>query len=506
MRKIIYLCFLYFVCVCTSEAFAARAISDKKNKIADNNAACLPFDMPSNDIILNADKKVFAHYFNRFPLSMDNKHSITDYYMTQYFDPHGENNKWRFQGGYLRSRPLPVPPKASSNYKVENLKIEVRLAIARGINGFTFNILSLKDLDKDSYLDNLLAAAISVDPRFTIVLMPDMSALKKDIKAIKTIVDQMYDTEGLYRDKEGRLVISPFLTESVKPDEWSRLFKQLEKEGKPIAFIPTFLSAKSEYVTNYLPISEGFGTFGTPIPGQGKAQKDTINKIREGGKSYMAGISPQGYRPKSFVFWESKGSQAYRENWEAIIASKADSVQLTTWNDVGESTQIIPYTDNYGSSGTGFYNLTGYYASWYLTGKKPQITRDAIYYFYRKQTATAPTENLDQKLKSFHYYIEGEDKIDIVVFLTAPATLNMSLGGATLSRDFGAGMHNVSFPLMPGTPSFSLTRNNQNIIDFTSNTPIYANKGLPTGHGDMTYWSGSATTKGTCFTNNILAK
>ena len=71
--------------------------------------ACLPIDMPANDALFAAHKKVFAHYFNRFPLSLDNQDATVDYYSRQYLDPHGEHDKWLAQGGFLRARPLPVP-------------------------------------------------------------------------------------------------------------------------------------------------------------------------------------------------------------------------------------------------------------------------------------------------------------------------------------------------------------------------------------------------------------
>ncbi len=35
--------------------------------------ACLPFSMPSRDVLFGSSKKVFAHYFYPFPLSIDKR-------------------------------------------------------------------------------------------------------------------------------------------------------------------------------------------------------------------------------------------------------------------------------------------------------------------------------------------------------------------------------------------------------------------------------------------------
>ncbi len=45
-----------------------------------NNDSCLPFSMPDASVLFNSSKKVFAHYFYPFPLSMGNKSASDDYY------------------------------------------------------------------------------------------------------------------------------------------------------------------------------------------------------------------------------------------------------------------------------------------------------------------------------------------------------------------------------------------------------------------------------------------
>jgi len=109
------------------------------------------------------------------------------------------------------------------------------------------------------------------------------------------------------------------------------------------------------------------------------------------GKIYMMPVDPQQFRPKDFLFWEAGNSATVRNAWMSAILGASDWVQLVTWNDFSESSQIEPTTDSTlaGNIGTGFYNLNGYYASWYLTGQAPAITHDVLYYFYRREPVKA---------------------------------------------------------------------------------------------------------------------
>jgi len=105
----------------------AEAVSD-----AGGNA-CVPFAMPPTAALFGSTKRVFAHYFYPFPLSIDDKPAASDYYNLEYLAPDGESDKWLARGGYLRQRPLPVPVGSAATYAVDNMEREVRLAIAGGI-------------------------------------------------------------------------------------------------------------------------------------------------------------------------------------------------------------------------------------------------------------------------------------------------------------------------------------------------------------------------------------
>jgi hypothetical protein len=481
-----------------TDAGAANAVLTPVTPSAE---ACLPIDMPATDVLFAAPKKVFAHYFNRFPVSIDNKNAAVDYYSREYLNPDGEQGKWLAHGGYLRSRPLPVPVGQGSEYAIENLKREIRLALSRGITGFTFDILSLDDIKPGSYLPNMLKAASEVDRRFQIVLMPDMSAFGPDTGIVIKIIKALYNEPGLLHLPDGRLVVAPFLSESVSPAAWETFKSQLAQDQIKIAFVPTFLNHK--YIARYKTVGDGFGTWGTPLPRQGLAIKAGTAAAHAEGKIFMAGISGQGYRPKEYRYWEAQGSLAYRNSWLGAIEGGTDWIQLATWNDFGESTQVIPYTDRAGSSGTGYFNLTGFYASWFLTGKEPLITHDVLYYFYRRHPVRATAPKAGEQARNADFWQPGRDVIEVVGFLEAPGTLAISIDGNQYTKKVDAGIQSFSVPLGIGTPRFSLLRNDDVAISFEGTTPIVGEGDLPGGYADLTYWSGSASAKGTCFSDAI---
>jgi len=160
---------------------------------------------------------------------------------------------------------------------------------------------------------------------------------------------------------------------------------------------------------------------------------------------------------------------------------------------------VEPYTDATLRTdiGTGFYNLTGYYATWFLVGAQPPITHDVLYYFYRREptNAASPAQSVANKLTGG---AAAEDNIELVSFLAAPATLRITIGGRSFSQEAAAGISSFKVPSAPGSPQFALSRNGAEIFSFQGPVQIYGASGLPSGVIDMTYWSGSASKSGVC--------
>ena len=476
-------------------AAGAAQLADTKDP-----AACLPFSMPESSVLFKAQKKVFAHYFYPFPLSIDNKPADTDYYNVQYLNPKGENGKHAALGGYLRQRPLPVAPKPSSDSHLRNVEAEVQMAIARGITGFTIDVMSGKEAtDSNSHLNMLLKAAKAVDPRFKVVVMPDISALKADADSVARIIAVAAASDAAYRLDDGRLVVSAFNAGLNPPAWWQGIFDQLSSRGIKVAFVPTFLGWSGQAAT-FAGISHGFSDWGTATAASSESMKRDPSLAHDSfGKLYMMPVDPQQYRPKGSMYWEAGNSATFRTAWLSAINSGADWVQLVTWSDFSESSQVEPYTDATLRTdiGTGFFNLTGYYATWFLTGVQPPITHDVLYYFYRREptNAASPAQSAPNKLTGS---APAENNIELVSFLTAPATVAISIGGQSFKQEASAGISSFKVPTAPGNPLFSLSRNGAEVFSFQGPVQIYGASGLPSGIIDMTYWSGSASKSGIC--------
>ena len=212
----------------------------------------------------------------------------------------------------------------------------------------------------------------------------------------------------------------------------------------------------------------------------------------------MMPVDPQQFRPKDFLYWEAGNSSAFRDAWTSSIQGDADWVQLVTWNDFSESGQIAPMTDAtlQRKIGTGYYDLNGYYAAWFLTGQQPQISHDVLYYFYRRESTTAAAPKQSQ--------IAGiatgaaENDIELLAFLTSPGVLKITIGGKTFTQNAAAGIVSFKVPSQPGTPVFTLSRSGSDVVSLTGGVQIYGPSGLPSGVQDLTYWSGSASKSGVC--------
>jgi hypothetical protein len=455
--------------------------------------------MPSSNVLFNSPKRVFAHYFYPFPVSITNSAPATDYYNTQYLLKTGESNKWLKQGGYLRQRPLGVSPSTSPNWQQLNMEGEVRAAIARGITGFTFDSMSVSDAtNAKSQLHLMLAAAQAVDSRFKILIMPDMTTLKTDANAVMKIITVAAASPAAYRLSDGRLVVSPFDAGLNSPAWWQSLIKQLTGQGIQIALVPTFLNW-SLSADAFSAFSYGFSDWGsatavgaTALEGDPAIVHSAYKKI------FMMPVDPQQYRAKGFVYWEAGNSAALRNAWTDSIHGDADWIQLVTWNDLSESSAIEPVTDStlQRNIGTGFYDLTGYYANWFLTGQEPKITHDVLYYFYRREQTTSAASGQSQLAKI--YGGSAENSIELVGFLTSPGVLKITIGGKTYTQNAAAGIVSFKIPSQPGIPRFAMSRSGADVFSFPGGVQIYGSGGLPSGVQDLTYWSGSASKSGIC--------
>jgi hypothetical protein len=317
----------------------------------------------------------------------------------------------------------------------------------------------------------LCNAAQAVDPRFWIVPMLDMSSMVGLTQAQAVTLIAGLTHPSIAKLPDGRMLISAF-NATVQPLAfWQGVFTALNLQGINVDFIPVVLGSATSSVLD--PVAIGTGQWGTATPGSA------------GPAGYMAAILTQQFRPKDSKFWEASNTATFRADWLQAIAGGHPYAQIITWSDFSETGQVQPYTDATlnPNIGTVFYDLTAYYATWFLSGKQPLITQDTLYWCYRKMQSTAAHPN-----QANAFTVVGppeESNIELLAVLTAAGTLVIN----GTSMDAPAGITSFKVPASPGTPSFALRRN---VITFSGPVPIYGPEGSPAGTLDMTYWGGSA--------------
>ncbi len=196
-------------------------------------------------------------------------------------------------------------------------------------------------------------------------------------------------------------------------------------------------------------------------------------------------------RPKNQQYREAQNTALLRNGWELGAINKADWVQLITWNDYSECTEISP------STGTQqlFYDLNAYYIQWFKLGTAPTVVRDCIYYSHRQHATTAAPDLTQQTDGAFTIPSGGgtpSDNIEAYLFLTANATLEIEINGVITQQAVTAPRAVVTVPLQEGQPIFRIIRNSQTVATVQSRFPI--NNEIT--YQDLLYHGGSSLRAG----------
>lgn len=441
----------------------------------------LPFDMPAYEELVASEKKVFPHW-HLFKVSWDNKAPEKDFYDRAVAAPH---SKYPNKG---RQRPLPRPVRDAPDWMVLDMMYEIRLARAIGCDGFLMNHFGRNN----RHVRAMLEAAKRVGSEFRILLAKDAIGYHGNrrentvrrrgdpVEYFSAIYEEFGPHPYAYRVGD-RLAISGFASMGVRPDEWRAVFRNLNEAGIDVYFVPIFMNWKAHY-KRYAAISEGFGDWGGRRYDSYKAYLAGPDLSHALGKKWIMPVPNQDVRVKGNMYWEARGSALYRNYWKAAIESDSDWVQLITWNDYSEATEILP------STGTqyAFYDMSAYYIVWFKTGERPRIVRDVLYYFHRTQFSDAnPSEG-----KQFRCVGKPADIIELVAFLKKPGTLAIEIGGRTYTKKAGYGVTSFTVPLQHGRPVFKLIRDGAEEIILPSAFSVPDQR--PKVH-DLLYHAGSST-------------
>ena len=433
-------------------------------------------------------KKVFAHYFPAWTISIDNRPIQEDYWNTAYLRRGGEKGKYFAEGGFVRQRPLPAGPWKSPYWRYINAAIEIERAKLIGVDGFGVDIAQLSGGKYWDEAQILCLTAAATSPDFYIVLEPDADILKgtKPLQMADAIA-RLAQCPATYRLPDGRLLVIPFSAQTESVDYWKEVIAILQNRKIPIAFVPDLLDP-AHYADAFASISAGLTFWGWRDP-------DTINNFRNQTllrhwssltPNWMQFVSPQDARPKAGIFWEAANTELFRDLWSLAITNNSPYVHIVTWNAYPEASQIAPST----GSQFLFYDLAAFYIAWYKTGVAPRVLSDALYFSHRTQifTPDRPPRPTDLPYKRLGLTPLKND-IEMVALLRSPATLEINIGGQSYRQEAAAGLSTFRVPAAPGHPSFKIIRGNVVVVEKRSDWTIDAKPDVLNGD----YFGGSST-------------
>lgn len=535
------------ISVNTTSALSGDLAEETKNLKPSNR----PFDMPSTQTLQNSPRKVFGHYFTPYPLSIDNKlESDPDYYAKNYINPNpltDDEKKHTLYGGFFRQRPLPRTPIAT-DYKIQDKKTEITRAMNAGLDGFTLNMLSIAsgNLNRQKQ-EEMLNAANQLNNGFKIMLMPDMNSLANSKPSYTTLADYILFLKNTYPNavykigtNKDTLVVSPynsndrdwFATDIDSYNYWKSFKSYIESKGQKVALVPCPNGMTSSYMALMADISYGFSEWGgrSPTGSIGSKAIDAHSYSNPDGskKIWMQPVSLQDLRPKAGIYWEAENTTNLRHTWYGAMGKAtggvtdgispmvtnsnavADWVQIPTWNDYSESTEISPSTH----TGWSPLDLVAYYTAQYKSPNftAPAITRDGVYVSHRVQkyanlpngsipcsTNSAGTQFCYTKFMTLNSSgtKRARDKLEVLAFMRSDSTIKVTSGSVVTNINVSAGLSSNLVDLQYGNQKVEATNSNGNIV---VNSPYAVKSNFAVQ--DLQYYFVSSLREGTTTLND----
>lgn len=387
---------------------------------------------------------------------------------------------------------------------------EIDLAKRYGIDGFALNCGEWKKLNAKGEIedtpyvrsaDGLYEAAKSTGPDFKLFFSPDFAG-----RMIRLLTDvNLGDMVTRYREHpnqfyyNGKQFLSGYSGRLV---QYAGARQKLAAEGLDLTLVPAASLPQSpmawtfERVLDLLPPDgplDGLfrftcdGTIEELIDANAIGRRATLYRD----KLYMAGVCPAYNSPNLRDF---QGMRGYLAMWEGLIRDGADFVEIVTWNDYNEDSNLMPYrwrpggksqpTDKrYYDRDESFLDVTAFCSAWYKSGTRPEITQDKIYFGYRSRgrDLTKIWNEKENKWDDIRFtghpqdqiHDDVQDQVYVTTFLTEPADLQIIQGDKVETVSLPAGISHASATMNPGfTPQFRLTRNNKDIINVAGRKEI----------------------------------
>ena len=427
-------------------------------------------------------KRCFAHYFGPYPRSINNASSLAaDTYTTSFNSPRTtaafNGTPQSEMGGAFRDRPI-FRAQLGGDFKYQDCVFDIQQAKAAGLDGFFVDLLGLASGTNYANYETLRQAAIDVGG-FKIVPMVDANGATAAATPQAAAAYVKYFAIGssgvsgdpllpsAYTLPSGKFLVSAFRTEGKPLAWWSDLLFYLKNDwGIDAAYIGVFVNNSSAGSYASIQVGSGSWGYGADPAAINSAAPVFAAAVRARGEMLLAAVAAQDVRPNARWFDEALNTAALRAAWEQAIAANADFVQMVSWSDFSE-TPLAPTAAN------GWVNLdlTAYYIAKWKTGQFPAVLADAIYLSHRNHTTgssvTGPQVTvMTQKVRGATSSVRNH--VEVLTFLTAPATVTVTIGGVPYAYTAPAGMYVATFPIAAGAVSAVATRSSVTVASVTS--------------------------------------
>ncbi len=429
-----------------------------------------PFELLPEPELRKSERKVFAYFYPIYSSGASSEDpGVSWFTLTTINASTPVDERRKDAGTKIFYRPLLRTPMESGLSKEEEMirgrEEEIRLAKQMGLDGFVVDFFSYpRDEGGQKYFDKIsfatLKAAERMDPEFKII--PAVYADGEEEDPIQYANAPVFraaaESPAVMRTPDGRVVISMWLTERYPVEWWKKVLAELDRLGIPVALVTQFNSKGK--LGEFAPIVEGMSHWGPRTP----LRTNWVEEAREHTKLVVAPVAPHDIRSRGPMFWEAENFDTLRKTWLTAIEDHADWVFINTWSDYSEQA-MAPST----AIGFAPYDLSSYYLQWFKTGKEPEITKDVLYYSYRRHhSGLEPAHGRKWSVAREGENAEAKDAIELLAFLKEPGELQIRIGDQIHSQEAPAGVTSFKVPMPAGkafTPAFLLKRGGETILE-----------------------------------------
>lgn len=388
---------------------------------------------------------------------------------------------------------------------------EIKLAQQYGIDGFALNCGEWQKTKKDGSLldsryvenaDRIFEAVKRLGSGFKLFMSPDGNRNAWIQQNFKNMAKRYYKhpNQFIYN---GKPLLSGW---GGNIDVYAEFVPQLKKEGFDFTLVPSMnvkrhaMLAPADLILRHLysPGTVLDGIFSFVCDGttreliQSNAERTFASK--QAGKIHMAGACP-AYNSSNVR--DYRGAYGYAMMWQGIVNDNPELVELVTWNDYQEDSNLMPNRwgwDKVASSKVMFdhdesyLDVTSYYANAYKHGVYPEIRQDKVYLAYRHRSRNAqklydPATKkwMDARMPPNRFleqiHDDLQDAVYVTGFMTDDADVTVRQGDRVFRGRLAKGISLFEAPMVPGTtPEVTITRNGKPVIDFAGRKQIIASE------------------------------